>query len=276
MQTELHKANENYLEEKKKRRVDVAAEVEKRKAVESTVGELYDFIDELYDEIAEARTDVRMANKHINATKKSKSKADTIAQKRLDLLNDLKLRFNNVKDMLIDETKEREALSRLQHIKLEIKKEKNIGRRGEASRWPVHIVLLICEMLVNGTPPTAVPANLQSTQAAFVGIEAKELPSVNFVRQCRTVLQNLNETLSALRLGRAENWYQLFTDGTSRRQIAFQNMVIALMEDGTLDPVIVSSCMVVEDETSDMQVKSILDTVSFGSCISLCLFLFHI
>ena len=152
----------------------------------------------------------------------------------------------------------------------------NIGRKGGASRWPVHIVLLICEMLVNGTPPTAVPANLQSTQAAFVGIEAKELPSVNFVRQCRTVLQNLNETLSALRLGRAENWYQLFTDGTSRRQIAFQNMVIALMEDGTLDPVIVSSCMVVEDETSDMQVKSILDTVSFCSCISLCLFLFHI
>ena len=53
----------------------------------------------------------------------------------------------------------------------------------------------------------------------------------------------------------------MFTDGTSRRQIAFQNMVIAPMEDGTLDPVIVLSCMVIKN-ASEMQVKSILDTVS--------------
>ena len=57
----------------------------------------------------------------------------------------------------------------------------------------------------------------------------------------------------------------MFTDGTLRRQIAFQNMVIALMEDGILDPVIVSSCMVLKNETSEMQVKSILDTVSVSS-----------
>ena len=54
----------------------------------------------------------------------------------------------------------------------------------------------------------------------------------------------------------------MFTDGTLRWQIAFQNMVIGLMEDGTLDPVIVLSCMIVKNETSEMQVKSILDTVS--------------
>lgn len=71
----------------------------------------------------------------------------------------------------------------------------------------------------------------------------------------------MNEALAALRLGTAETWHQLFTDGTSRRQIAFQNLVIALMENGKLDPVIVSSCMVVEDETSENQVKSIMDMV---------------
>ena len=140
----------------------------------------------------------------------------------------------------------------------------------------MHIVLLICKMLVNGMPPTAVPVNLQSTQAAFIGVEAKELPSENFIRQCRTVLQMLNETLSTLRFGKAETWYQLFTDGTSRRQIAFQNMVIALMEDGSLDPVIVSSCIVLEDETSEMQVKSIVDTVSLDQYLSLCVLVFQI
>ena len=121
--------------------------------------------------------------------------------------------------------------------------------------------ILICELLVNGTPPSAISANIQTTSAAFTGAEASELPSVSFIRHCRTVLQNLNETLAALRLGNADNWHQLFTNGTTRRQIAFQNLVIALMEDGKLDPVIVSSCMILKDETSETQVKSIVDMV---------------
>ena len=41
----------------------------------------------------------------------------------------------------------------------------------------------------------------------------------------------------------------------------FQNLVIALMEDGKLDPVIVSSCMILKDETLETQVKSIVDMV---------------
>ena len=64
----------------------------------------------------------------------------------------------------------------------------------------------------------------------FTGKEIVPL-SVTFIRQCRVVLQNMNEALSALRHGKAESWHQLFTDGTSRRQIAFQNLVIAVMED---------------------------------------------
>ena len=116
-------------------------------------------------------------------------------------------------------------------------------------------------MLVNGTHPTAVPANIQSLCALFTGIESTELPSVTFVRQCRVVLQNLNETLSAFRLDNADSWHQVFTDGTTRRQIVFQNIVIALMEDGDLDPVIVLSCMYVENETSERCVQSIIETV---------------
>ena len=69
--------------------------------------------------------------------------------------------------------------------------------------------------------------------------------------------------LAALRLGRSTTWRQIFTDGTARRQIAFQNLVIAVMEHGKLDPVLVSSCMVLESETSDNQVKSIMDMVSY-------------
>ena len=42
------------------------------------------------------------------------------------------------------------------------------------------------------------------------------------------------------------------------------------MEDGKLDPVIVSSCMVLKDETSENQVEAILDMVSvFGTHLCL-------
>ena len=48
----------------------------------------------------------------------------------------------------------------------------------------------------------------------------------------------------------------------TRRKIAFQNLVIALMEDGDLYPVIVSSCMYVDNETSVRCLQSIIEKVS--------------
>ena len=65
-------------------------------------------------------------------------------------------------------------------------------------------------MLLDGTRPTAVPANIQSPCDLFTGVEATELPCVNFVHQCRVVLHNINETLSAFRLGNADSWHQVF------------------------------------------------------------------
>ena len=249
------------LEEKKLRRAQLEREREKRRLVEQTVDDLYGWIDELHIEISDHKEITKLAKSELKTEHNKRLKQSSIAFKRLTLLKDLKCRLHEAKDMLTDESHQREALERMQTIHLEIKRERSVGRRGGSGKWPVHIVLLICELLVSGTPPSAVPANIQTASAAFTGAEASELPSVSFVRQCRTVLQNLNETLAAMRLGNADSWHQLFTDGTSKRQIAFQNLVIALMEEGKLDPVIVSSCMILEDESSETQVQSIVDMV---------------
>ena len=136
-------------------------------------------------------------------------------------------------------------------IQLETKKERPVVRRGGPKHWLVHIVLLICEMLANGTNPMVVPANIQISCSVFIGIEVEELPSENFVRECRIVLQHLNETLFVFRLGNATSWHQVFTDGTTRSQVAFQNLVITLLEDGNIDPVTVLSCIYVENKTSE-------------------------
>ena len=106
--------------------------------------------------------------------------------------------LNEAKEDPLDESHQRAALERMRKIHIEIKKERPIGIWGGRKRWPVHILLLICEILVNGTHPSAVPANIQTSCAAFTGVEADYLPWVNFVRECRIFLQNLNKTLSAL------------------------------------------------------------------------------
>ena len=75
--------------------------------------------------------------------------------------------------------------------------------------------------------------------------------------------------MAAMRLGCAETWHQLFTDGTSCQQQEFQNLVISVQEDEEeciLDPVIVSLCIYLENGTSEMQVKAIVEQVRKTTC----------
>lgn len=48
-------------------------------------------------------------------------------------------------------------------------------------------LFILCWLLVNGTPPSVVPKNIQTFNADFKVAEAIELPCVNFVRETRTV-----------------------------------------------------------------------------------------
>jgi hypothetical protein len=116
---------------------------------------------------------------------------------RLTKLIQLKHDLGDAHDSLVDESKQHAALEEMGNVRLEIKRERLCGRQGGAGKWSVGVVLLICELLVNGTPPSAVPAILQSTSAHIIGSEVEELPSVNFVQECCVVVQNLNEMLAA-------------------------------------------------------------------------------
>ena len=88
------------------------------------------------------------------------------------------------------------------------------------------------EQLVNGTPPTAVNKNILTAVHHFSPqCQVLELPSVWTIRRARSMLLVIVQTLSAYRLGVAKKWGQLFTDGTSRRQQTFQNLLISVEED---------------------------------------------
>ena len=88
--------------------------------------------------------------------------------------------------------------------------------------------------------------------------KVKQVLSLSFIREYRVTIQIIGETLTAYRLANAPKWEQVFTDGTSRRQISLQNLVIGLLDDNVLKPLILSSSIIPEDETSENQVNAIM------------------
>ena len=75
--------------------------------------------------------------------------------------------------------------------------------------------------------------------------------------------------MAALKLAKAVKWNQLFIDATSCRQIYFQDLLVGIMDDdGMNDPVVVSSCIFMEDETSETGSKCVIDKVCDTLCYS--------
>jgi hypothetical protein len=133
------------------------------------------------------------------------------------------------------------------------------GAKGHGRWWPWWVRAMIMEQLINGTPPTAIPANLVSDAAYLVPFLEVHVPSVDFCRQMRSELRVVTETLAAYRIAKAINWRQLFTDGTSRRQTALLTAIIAIDgPDGELLPIVLRGAFVATGETSEQQVDDIL------------------
>ena len=95
-------------------------------------------------------------------------------------------------------------------------------------------------------------------------IKIEDLSCNRHVQNCRTMLRVLEETLTSYRLGKSKAWQQLFTDGTSRRQIAIQNLIVSVIEGEDLRPLVMSSAMILEGETSEQQHDAMLGILRKG------------
>ena len=104
--------------------------------------------------------------------------------------------------------------------------------RGGTSSWPLYVWELIIEQLENGTPPTAINSNIISMIKTFSPTTTiSELPSIWTICHARTVLLVIVQTRATYCIAKADKWEQLFTDGTSRKQVAFQDLIISIEED---------------------------------------------
>ena len=133
------------------------------------------------------------------------------------------------------------------------------------------MVLLICDLLIIGIPPRAIPSSIHILYETLTGVDTTEVPSVSFMRRCRTVVKVVGETIAVWKLADSDSWRHIFTDATFGRQCAFQALFFGLMyKYGLMDPVIVSSCIFLENETSQTTFDTIVDKVSF-----FLMFVFH-
>jgi hypothetical protein len=133
------------------------------------------------------------------------------------------------------------------------------GPRGGSCQWPTWVVLMICELLIHGTCPSAVPSCIHTGYKTLYQEAPDKLPSVNFVGECHVIVEVMGETMTAIKLANVPQWLQLWTDSTTRRQILFTTLIIGVLaESGDIDPCVVSSCIFMEDETSKTQVDGIV------------------
>ena len=76
-------------------------------------------------------------------TIKGKVKSESVAERQLRLLIDLKYKLAEAQHKLAAESHKRVGLEKMQKTHLDIKHESTVGRHGGSSKWPVHIVFLI-------------------------------------------------------------------------------------------------------------------------------------
>jgi len=296
--SELDASSKNQIStERERRRCSIQQQLDKSSAVEDQLMEIINGLEEMNDQLSE---EVKSAKKDRRTALNLYDKSKDTAEKRLEKLQHEKEEKNLLKDELTRALKthqlQRDEIARLlntqqaQHqvieqykimiegfksSKLNLKREVKLGRRGGAC-WPLWVTEVCCELLVNGSPPSAIPSSIGTLTATLYGEEPKKLPSLNFVRQCRVLVQIIGETITAMKLAACPNWAEIFFDSTTRRQVPFMAVVISLMGDGpdSLDSIIVSSCIVLEDETSEKQVDGIVNKVSWQSSWFICITLF--
>ena len=145
---------------------------------------------------------------------------------------------------------------------LDMRKVRASGQGRGQRTWEYWVVQMICELLVAGVPPSAVPQSITIVYETIYDKTPDELPSLSFVRRCRTVIQVVGETIAAIKLAEAPEYGQLFYDATTRRHIPFQCVLVGLLgADMKLDVVCLSSSIFLEDETAETTAESILEKV---------------
>ena len=125
---------------------------------------------------------------------------------------------------------------------------------------------MVVELLSHCTPPACISANILTVAELIHPNHSivRELPSLSFIREWRSILKGLTMTLAAKHLAEAPEYKMHFSDGTSRRQTAIQNSILQVAGDAGYKTVCLSSSIIALNESSIGLTQAILRTFEEG------------
>lgn len=184
------------------------------------------------DALSEARMSTLQASQSSKQAQCMMSAVTSLQQEVQDLRQQLskqRVHLSDLEEKL--ELKDQELTAAEEAVPIKEFGKEHHGQRGQAI-WPLYIWELIIEQIVNGTPPSSINANIVTfIRKLSPSIVIRELPSIWTIRRARTVLLAIVQTLATYRIAKAKKWEQMFTDGTSRKQVSFQDLIITIEED---------------------------------------------
>ena len=95
-----------------------------------------------------------------------------------------------------------------------------------------------------------------------VRVNVQDIPRITFIWSFRTILLIIGETLAAYRIGKVDQWDQIFSDGTGRHHNALQNLSVGVIDEERLHPLILSTSIIMKGDISKQKVDSVLSTIA--------------
>jgi hypothetical protein len=221
------------VDEKHRRRNLIQVHIDKALTKEEQLKEYITLLEQINDnvsgEVAAARQQERQARKRLkNSTDLADKRLDKLlsANEKIGILKDeltMVLKSNASQQIVLDEYKV--MVERFKSRKRNLQYEKRVGRGGCCKVWPLWVTEVICDLLVHGTPPSAIPSNIATLYVALTDKEPTELPSVNYVRQCRVLIQIVGETITAMKLAACPTWSHFVCpcDGLQQRHQSYMS-----------------------------------------------------
>ena len=179
---------------------EVDKSLEKEAHMQQKIEELDLITFELAEEIRDANRKRRASHKHAKHFKQ-------LAHRRIKRSKELLKRSNELVELnqeLKDESgswikvlMEQEQILEIYRMEIsqshsfsrDLKRKRSVGKQGCASKWEIWVVLIICELLSIGIPPSDIPSSIYTLYETLTGVDPTDVPSVSFIQRCHTVVQ---------------------------------------------------------------------------------------
>ena len=132
--------------------------------------------------------------------------------------------------------------------------------------WPEWVTDICLEMLSHQTPPESILANIMTICNLISPNNdiIQELPGVEWVRKCRSIMVVETKTLGVMQIAAAKARVGHHADDTSRRGQGFRNCVVRVRNKLVFSKVALLSCIFATDGTLESGVASIQPTFREG------------